>query len=65
MAFGPGQRVGELPIPQQASKGGDSSEVLRVWLVGESTQFVLRPVWEDPAAWGVLLADLARHIAAA
>jgi hypothetical protein len=41
-----------------------SYEFLRVWMKGKTQQFILRTdVWEDPAAWGLLLVDLARHAA--
>ncbi len=54
----------ELRVPQEVLDDPESRELLRVWLSGESQRFVLRPdVWDDPAAWGLLLADLARHVA--
>lgn len=38
--------------------------ILEVSLVGEDQQFKLNGLqWEDPAAWGLLLADMARFIA--
>jgi len=42
------------------------SEILRVWTDGNVQQFMIRPtVWGDPAAWGLLLVDLANQVAAA
>jgi hypothetical protein len=41
-------------------------EVLRVWAVsGEAQQLVLKTTWQDTGAWGLLLADAARHAAKA
>jgi Domain of unknown function (DUF5076) len=53
----------QLAIPAVAAKDAASFELLRVWVAQQSQQVTLRPgVWEDPAAWGVMLADLARNI---
>ena len=55
----------ELPLPPDA---GDPSamEVLRAWLIVEQLHCSLRAdVFEDPAAWGAVLADVARHVALA
>lgn len=54
----------EPPPAAQSQRG--SREVLRVWaLPGGGQQFTLRPTWKDPAAWGLLLVDVARHAARA
>ena len=55
-----------LPIPAAASRDPRSLEVLRVWIANGDQHVALAfGMWEDPAAWGLLLADLARHIAEA
>jgi hypothetical protein len=57
--------MSELPVPPDA---GESSaiEVLRAWLSAESLHCSLRAdVFEDPSAWGTVLADVARHVALA
>lgn len=55
----------ELSRPQVAKSAG-AVEVLRVWAApGAPQQFTLRPTWKDPAAWGLMLADLAHHAAKA
>jgi len=55
-----------LPIPAAASRDPRSLEVLRVWIAnGEQHVALAFGMWEEPAAWGLLLADLARHIAEA
>lgn len=54
----------QLVIPDLAKKDPRSFEVLRVWIANEGQHVSLRTgVWDDPAAWGIMLADLARHIA--
>ena len=53
----------ELPIPSVAAKDAKSLEILRVWIAGGGQQVSLKSmVWEDPAAWGLLLADIAQHV---
>ena len=53
----------QLAIPAVALKDAASFELIRVWVAQQSQQISLRPgVWQDPAAWGVMLADLARNI---
>ncbi len=55
-----------LPIPAPASSDPRSLEVLRVWIAnGEQHVALAFGMWDEPAAWGLLLADLARHIAEA
>lgn len=57
--------MNELKPPPLAALP-DAKEVLRVWAAhGSPQQFTLQPTWEDPAAWGLLLSDLARHVAKA
>ncbi|PWR18517.1 DUF5076 domain-containing protein [Zavarzinia aquatilis] len=59
------KRKQELECPAIAKSPG-AVEVLRVWAVpGAPQQFSLRPTWKDPAAWGLMLADLAHHAAKA
>jgi hypothetical protein len=55
-----------LPIPEGAETDEDAVEIARVWIAGGNQHVSLATgVWDDPAAWGILLVDLARHIAAA
>ncbi|MEG3149254.1 DUF5076 domain-containing protein [Sphingomonas sp. ZT3P38] len=54
----------QLEIPGATGTDKDAFEILRVWIANEQQHVSLRTgVWEDPAAWGLMLADLARHIA--
>ena len=57
-------RDGELPIPPKAVPSCSAFELARVWVAdGGQHVSVATGVWEDPAAWGIMLVDLARHIA--
>ena len=54
----------ELHIPLEAERDAHSVEILRIWLANNQQHVSLRPgVWPDPAAWGIMLADLAKHVA--
>jgi hypothetical protein len=53
----------ELIIPAAAKKDEKSFEIVRVWVAGNAQHVsLLTRVWDDPGAWGIMLADLARHI---
>lgn len=52
-----------LEPPPAATRDAASFELLRVWIAEQGQHVSLRSgVWEDPFAWGIVLADLARHI---
>jgi len=54
----------ELPIPAIAAKDAKSFEILRIWIANGNQHFCLKSMaWDDPAAWGLMLADVARHVA--
>ena len=56
----------DLDRPPIAETNPEAIEILRVWTApGSPQQLTLRTAWEDPAAWGLLLADIARHAALA
>jgi hypothetical protein len=58
--------MSELTAPPDAAGDPNAVELLRAWLVGDTLQCSLRAdVFEDPASWGAVLADLARHVASA
>jgi hypothetical protein len=62
--FGKRKGTSELDPPPVARENPQASEVMRVWTApGEGPQVTLRTTWEDPAAWGVMLVDIARHAA--
>jgi len=57
-------RSRELEPPPIAGSNTQAVEVLRVWAAtGQSQQVTLRTTWKDAGAWGLLLADVARHAA--
>jgi hypothetical protein len=55
-----------LDLPPAAQRDKAAFEVLRVWIADQGQHVSIRSgAWEDPFAWGIVLADLARHIALA
>ena len=53
----------QLIIPDAAKQDPGSFEILRIWVANHGQHVSLRTgVWNDPAAWGILLADLAKHV---
>ncbi|HMF64757.1 MAG TPA: DUF5076 domain-containing protein [Edaphobacter sp.] len=55
-----------LDIPPAAQRDKASFEVMRVWIANQAQHVSIRSgAWEDPFAWGIVLADLARHVALA
>jgi len=58
--------VRELELPPIATSDPDAVEVLREWAApGQPQQVTLRTTWTDAGAWGLMLADVARHAAKA
>lgn len=57
----------ELRVPADIIDNPQSSELLRVWTVSDGgNTFVLRPdILSDPAEWGLILVDVAKHAALA
>ena len=55
-----------LDIPLAAQRDKASFEVMRVFIAEQGQHVSIQSgAWEDPFAWGIVLADLARHIALA
>jgi hypothetical protein len=50
-----------LPAPQFRANA-DAHEVLRAWVADGGLTVSLRRSFDDPAVWGLLLADVARHV---
>ena len=62
--FGKRQNSNALETPPIADSDSNAVEVLRVWAApGQPQQLTLRTTWKDAGAWGLLLADVARHAA--
>ena len=60
-----GKSNNELAKPPIAKEEG-AHEVLRVWSGQDlPQQYVVETIWDDPGAWGLLLVDVARHVAKA
>jgi hypothetical protein len=55
----------DLPVPPEVEGDPSAVEVVRAWVANESLVCALRPTtWQGkPRAWGMVLADLARHVA--
>jgi hypothetical protein len=51
----------QLQVPRGA-QGKDGIEVLRAGVVDGGLHVTLRRAFNDPQAWGVLLADVARQV---
>ena len=54
----------QLPIPLAAQADDAAVELARIWAAsGRQHVSLTTGIWEDAAAWGIMLVDLARHIA--
>lgn len=55
-----------LPIPIEVHRAEQKVEIARIWVADGRPVVALAPsVWSDPAIWGLMLVDIARHAAAA
>jgi uncharacterized protein DUF5076 len=62
----PKQMPKRLEVHPEVVGHPDAVEVLRAWVSRGQFHVSLRhDAWSDPAAWGIALADLARHVARA
>jgi hypothetical protein len=61
----------ELPIPDAARRDKNSREMIRAWIAERKLQCVVNiGTWatspiDEYRAWGILLADVARHVSKA
>lgn len=54
----------ELIVPPEAERDPNAWELVRVWAAeGEQHVTLATGLWKDPGAWGIVLVDLARHVA--
>lgn len=52
-----------LLVPDSVKNDDNAVELIRVWAAsGQQHISIATDVWENPAAWGIMLVDLARHI---
>jgi Domain of unknown function (DUF5076) len=54
----------ELPVPPSSQSSERALEVMRVWINPDNNNMdvTLRSAFADPASWGILLVDIARHV---
>lgn len=56
----------ELPKPPALASATRAMELVRIWLVDGDQYVVISPnLWKDPATWGLMLVDLAKHVSKA
>ena len=57
-------KVNALSVPHTAASDPNGIEVARIWAAhGRQHVHIRTGLWEDPAVWGIMLVDFARHIA--
>ncbi|HEX8569214.1 MAG TPA: DUF5076 domain-containing protein [Caulobacteraceae bacterium] len=56
-------RAPEIRAPKSVQDNPAAIELMRVWWLGESAEMVFRPAFDDPQAFGFLLAEASRHLA--
>jgi hypothetical protein len=57
-------KLDSLAAPDDAKNDPDSFEILRAWVINKKLYLSMRAhVWDDPAAYGIMLADMIRNIA--
>lgn len=53
-------------IPDTVLAASEKAEMARIWLADGEQVVALSPrLWDDPGAWGLMLVDIARHVARA
>ncbi|HUG92542.1 MAG TPA: DUF5076 domain-containing protein [Planctomycetaceae bacterium] len=58
------EHLRQLPIPPSAARDVKAVELARVWAAhGKQYVSLTSGLWDDPASWGIMLVDLAKHIA--
>ena len=53
----------EISTPQSVLDNPAAIELMRVWWMGQRAEMVFRPAFDDPRAFGFLLAEASRHLA--
>ena len=56
------EKLSQLGVPPAAIQNG-GQEILRAFVVNGGLHVSLQRAFDEPDAWGILLADLARHAA--
>jgi Domain of unknown function (DUF5076) len=53
-----------LPVPHTTEGDPNALEIARIWTAHGRQHVLIRTgIWDDPAAWGIMLVDFARHVA--
>jgi Domain of unknown function (DUF5076) len=56
--------MNELAVPPAAQTDPAARELVRAWAASGAQHVSLATgIWSDPAAWGMFLVDLAKHVA--
>ena len=59
-----GKKSHELIVPPGVQTDPRAIELVRVWAAhGQQHVTINVEAWKDPATWGIMLVDLARHVA--
>jgi hypothetical protein len=54
----------DLDVPSEVERDPKAREVLRAWVANGGLVCALRPeTWPETASWGIVLSDVARHVA--
>lgn len=55
-----------LEVPEAVLRATEKAELARIWLADGSQVVVISDrLWSDPGVWGLMLVDVARHVAKA
>ncbi len=58
--------IEQLPIPEAVAAARRKREMARIWIAdGHQIATLSANLWDDPGAWGLMLVDLAKHVAKA
>ncbi len=56
--------IQELEPPPTVHRAARAMELARIWIVDGNQHVRLSAnMWDDPGAWGIMLVDLAKHVA--
>ena len=59
-------RLEELEVPEVVLRSRERAELARIWLAdGSQVAVISERLWSDPGVWGLMLVDLAKHVAQA
>ena len=57
------ERQPEIRAPKSVADNPEAIELMRVWWTGRRPEMVFRPAFENPHAFGFVLAEASRHLA--